>query len=43
MSLGLLLEYDEIKGALWDLKPFKVPGVDGFQPGFYKKRLRYCG
>ncbi|KAF7816694.1 reverse transcriptase [Senna tora] len=28
---------DEIKRALWDLKPFKAAGVDGFQPGFFQK------
>lgn len=27
----------EIKDALWDLKPNKAPGYDGFQPGYYQK------
>lgn len=26
----------EIKEALWDLKPNKAPGVDGFQPAYYQ-------
>ncbi|KAF7830841.1 reverse transcriptase [Senna tora] len=27
---------EEIKTALWDLKPFKAAGIDGFQPGFFQ-------
>lgn len=27
----------EIKEALWDLKPNKAPGIDGFQPDFFQK------
>ncbi|KAF7832197.1 reverse transcriptase [Senna tora] len=27
---------EEIKRALWDLKPFKAAGLDGFQPGFFQ-------
>ncbi|KAF7824259.1 reverse transcriptase [Senna tora] len=27
----------EIKKALWDLKPFKAAGIDGFQPGFFQR------
>ncbi|KAF7815040.1 reverse transcriptase [Senna tora] len=29
--------HDEIRNALWSLKPFKAAEVDGFQPGFYQK------
>ncbi|KAF7844864.1 reverse transcriptase [Senna tora] len=35
--LSEIPNYIEIKNALWELKPFKAPGVDGFQPGFYQK------
>lgn len=28
---------DEIKDALWDLKPNKAPGFDGFQPAYFQK------
>ncbi|KAF7808415.1 reverse transcriptase [Senna tora] len=28
---------EEVKSALWDLKPFKSARVDGFQPGFFQK------
>ncbi|KAF7835919.1 reverse transcriptase [Senna tora] len=32
----------EVKEALWDLKPFKEVGVDGFQPCFFRKYWDTC-
>ena len=28
---------EEIKEALWTLKPFKAPGLDGLPTGFFQK------
>ncbi|KAF7840958.1 reverse transcriptase [Senna tora] len=36
-NLGDVPSSEEIKSALWNLKPFKAPRIDGFQPGFFQK------
>ena len=33
---GAALE-EEIKSALWSLKPFKAPGLDGLHAGFFQR------
>ncbi|OMO50810.1 reverse transcriptase [Corchorus capsularis] len=33
----------EVRTALFQTKPWKAPGVDGFQAGFYKKMLGFSG
>ncbi|KAF7818437.1 reverse transcriptase [Senna tora] len=37
MSLSALPNALEIKNALFSLKPYKAPGVDGFQAAFFQK------
>ncbi|KAF7807214.1 reverse transcriptase [Senna tora] len=37
-SLDSVPSFEEIRKALWDLKPFKAAGVDGFQPGVEPSR-----
>ncbi|KAF7821145.1 reverse transcriptase [Senna tora] len=34
---------EEIRIALWSLKPFKAAGIDGFQPGFFQKCWEFVG
>ncbi|KAF7838458.1 reverse transcriptase [Senna tora] len=42
-SLGGVPSNEEIKAALWNLKPFKAAGIDGFQPGFFQSCWKFVG
>lgn len=35
-SLSLPISLEEIRNALWSIKPFKAPGPDGLHAGFYQ-------
>lgn len=35
-SLGFRVSIEEVKGALWSMKPFKAPGLDGLHVGFFQ-------
>ncbi|WCJ44200.1 RNA-directed DNA polymerase (reverse transcriptase)-related family protein [Euphorbia peplus] len=37
VSLDGIPDDDEIKKALFDMQPWKAPGMDGFQAGFFQK------
>jgi len=34
--LAAPLQHEEIKKALFDMKPWKTPGLDGFPVGFFQ-------
>ena len=36
-SIGALVTPEEIKDALWSMKPFKAPGPDGLHAGFFQR------
>ena len=36
-SLSIEVSEEEIKAALWSMKPFKAPGPDGIHAGFYQR------
>ena len=42
-NLWMLISDEEIKGALWSLKPFKAPGPYGLHARFFSKILAQCG
>ncbi|KAF7835276.1 reverse transcriptase [Senna tora] len=42
-SLETIPSSEEIRRALWDLKPYKAAGIDGFQPGFFQKCWGFLG
>ena len=35
-SIGAMVTLEEIKDALWSMKPYKAPGQDGFHAGFFQ-------
>ena len=41
-KLNLPVTYLEIKVALWSIKPFKAPDLDGLHAGFFPKFLVVC-
>lgn len=36
-SLSTMVSSEEIKGALWSMKPYKVPGPNGLHTGFFQR------
>ena len=42
-SIGGEVTEEEIKAALWSLKPFKALGLDGLHVGFFSKILASSG
>ena len=36
-AIGALVTPEEIKDALWSMKPFKAPGPDGLHAGFFQR------
>ena len=36
-SIGGMVTLEEIKDALWSMKPYKVPGPDGLHAGFFQR------
>ncbi|XP_030958722.1 uncharacterized protein LOC115980633 [Quercus lobata] len=41
-AIGALVTPEEIKDALWSMKPFKAPGPDGLHAGFSPTLLACC-
>ncbi|KAF7814603.1 reverse transcriptase [Senna tora] len=35
--IGVIPSHEEIRRALWSLKPYKAAGIDGFQLGFFQR------
>ena len=36
-SLSTMVSSEEIKSALWSMKPYKAPGPDGLHAGFFQR------
>ena len=36
-SMGAMVTMEEIKDALWSMKPYKAPGPDGLHAGFFQR------
>ena len=37
VSIGAMVTLEEIKDALWSIKPYKAPGSDGLHAGFFQR------
>lgn len=42
-SLSTMVSSEEIKNALWSMKPYKAPGPDGLHAGLFSKILAHNG
>ncbi|MCI31597.1 hypothetical protein A2U01_0052809, partial [Trifolium medium] len=43
INLEANITYDEVKKAMFDMKPWKAPGPDGFPAGFFQRSWDVVG